>query len=102
MAARPELIQSWKQHINRCQNNGQSAAAYCRQQNLSKSAFFYWKRRLGNDSNPALNPSAFVPVKVVPSPLARVEVELACGRVVKFQGDFRPAQLAELVRALEA
>ena len=46
------LRKFWGSHINRWASSGMSQAAYCRQKNLIRHRFSYWKRKLGKKNFP--------------------------------------------------
>lgn len=41
----------WAEILDRCRASGQSQAAYCRANGLSKSSFEHWKKRLRRSSS---------------------------------------------------
>ena len=97
----------WREIIERQQASGLSAAAFCRQDGVSESSFFAWKRRLGAPTAAAA--AAFVEAKVATAavapagrPAGVVEVRLRGGRRVRLGRGFDPGLLAEVVVALEA
>ena len=63
-AASNTLAAHWQLHIEAWEDSGQSHAAYCREHDLAKSRFNYWKHKLP----PAplnLPGSSFVPARVM-------------------------------------
>ena len=67
MAASTKLATHWQPHIEAWQSSGKSQAAYCREHNLVKSRFSYWKHKLRPAEPGLLNRpgSSFVPVRVM-------------------------------------
>ena len=45
LQAKNEKHKYWKQHLNLWQGSGLSQAEYCRQNNLNKNQWGYWKKR---------------------------------------------------------
>jgi hypothetical protein len=62
--------QRWRDHMAAAQEFPGSIDSYCRAKGIQPSAFYYWKRKLGEakgkSSVPAI--SRFVPVEVVAGP----------------------------------
>ena len=55
----------WQGQMERWQQSGQSQQAYCREHNLSYFRFQYWRRKLREDEQQAVQrggPPGFVPV----------------------------------------
>lgn len=116
--------QHWRKVIDRWQASGQTVRAFCTEHRLSEPSFYSWRRTLTlRDQRPptdvAVPPSAtqdepaalpaFVPVRVVPSPVdapppsAGVGLELAIGshRVVRVPPGFDVETLRRLLTLLE-
>ncbi len=61
----PSRQASWQGHMERWQQSGQTQQSYCREHNLSYFRFQYWRRKLREDEQQALQrtrSSGFVPV----------------------------------------
>jgi hypothetical protein len=73
----PERIKFWANIIRNWQKSGLSQAAFCRQNNLTSSAFYAWHRRFRDGeveypfSNEVESESAsnFIPVQILPEKL---------------------------------
>jgi hypothetical protein len=67
----------WHQRLQRFARSGLSIAAFCKREGVSEPSFYAWRRRL-RDGSPR-----FLPVRVVPSAAAPVEVLLPSGCVLR-------------------
>jgi hypothetical protein len=88
----------WRKLISEQKRVGESVAAFCRERNLHASHFYWWKKRLREDTT-----ARFVEVQVAESPVeasggSRIEVRLQNGRSLVVERGFD----AEHVRALLA
>ena len=82
---------------------GVSVAAIARRYDLNNNLLFNWKRRFGVDL-------AFLPVEVVPEPVApsvdpavldsKIEIQLSNGHRLSISGAFDPDVVSRLVRGL--
>lgn len=59
----------WHKHFENCRESGLSQSAYCKQNNLVESQFYYWKKQLGitsiiSESAAKQQKSSFVAVQV--------------------------------------
>ena len=95
----PTRERSWRETILDWQASGLSIRAYCRQRQLTETAFHYWRRELRRrDAKSAPRPAAaFVPVAVIPAAILAVEVRCPSGHVVSL-----PHADAATLRALFA
>ena len=61
-----DLAAQWLPHIEAWEKSGQSQSAYCREHNLVKTRFTYWKLKLRptESRRRADSVSGFVPVRV--------------------------------------
>ena len=55
--------QFWQKHVDRADQLKSSIPQYCKEHNLSYSAFLYWRRKL---RSPGSRKQSFVPVQVSP------------------------------------
>jgi hypothetical protein len=112
----------------RWQSSGESVRAFCRQEGLQESAFFFWRRKLAlRNAADATSPSPlprcrtrktsppakqappaarFLPIEVVaerdPRMSVGVEIVLGSGRVVRVLPRFDRQTLANVLAVLEA
>jgi transposase len=65
MADNDDLTAQWLPHVEAWEQSGQSQSAYCREHNLVKSRFTYWKLKLRptTSRHQANSMSGFVPVR---------------------------------------
>jgi hypothetical protein len=79
----PTRERSWRETILDWQASGLSIRAYCRQRQLTETAFHYWRRELRRRDvkfGPRSVAPTFVPVSVIPA--TTVEVRCPSGHVV--------------------
>ena len=92
----------WRRLISEQMRSGKSVAAFCREQKLRASHFYWWKKRLRE------NPTArFVEVQVAESPAnlsgdSRIEVRLQNGRSLMVGRGFDPEHVRGLLAVVEA
>ena len=122
----PARRQQWQMAIQQWQSSGQSVRAFCRQEGLKESAFFFWRRELAlqDRADTALHPSTscqrktsspveptgaaacFLPVQVVagrdPRRAGDIEIVLGSGRAVRVPPQFDKQTLADVLAVLEA
>lgn len=96
----------WRGVVTRHAASGLSVRLFCRQEQLTESAFYAWRRTLAERAAVRATtdaPPAFVPAVVVNEQSAEqsVSLELRSGNVLRWPRSLPVAQLAELVRALE-
>lgn len=95
----PALEQQWRERVAGWTSSGLSVRAFCLQQGLVETSFYYWKRELrARDAAAAmivaakpparkrpvakLPPPVFMPVTVIPTATLSVEVRCPSGHVV--------------------
>jgi hypothetical protein len=103
----PRKERFWRRMLRQWQRSGLSARAFCRQQGLSESNFYAWRRTLAQRDT---EPVAFVPVQVLPElppvPSADavtcgLELLLSGGRVLRIGPAFDTSTLRRLLALLE-
>ena len=123
----PARRQQWQMAIQRWQSSGQSVRAFCQQEGLKESAFFFWRRELAvhdrADAPSPLSPpraanqktsppaestgsaACFLPVQVVaghdPQIAGGIEIVLGSGRAVRVPPRFDRQTLADVLAVLE-
>jgi transposase-like protein len=88
--AKPELRDParerfWRQALSAWRTSGLSVREFCGRRDLTETAFYFWRKELRRrDGERAARPAmpTFVPVTVVPTPTAAVEVRCPSGHVV--------------------
>jgi hypothetical protein len=93
----PKPASAWRQLIADWAGSGQSVAAFCAARDVSPASFYAWRQRLEAAAPPPA-PAGFVPVRVVPDPIA--EVVLPGGVVLRVPVSADPAAVAGLIAAL--
>jgi transposase-like protein len=108
--------QHWREVLQRQVESGLTARAFCRLEELTESAFYFWRRtirardgqapprksrRADGESPP---PPAFVPAVVASPPRGEesILIELAGGRLLRLPSSTSPATLVDLIVCLEA
>jgi hypothetical protein len=88
----------WKNHIEAWKESGFSIADYCELEELAKSTFSYWKRKLEGK----VSKSRFVEVKVPQQqPGGLIHIRLNRGRELGVAAGTDVRYVGELVKALE-
>jgi transposase-like protein len=92
----------WRRLISEQMRSGKSLAAFCREHKLCASHFYWWKKRLRE--NTAVR---FVEVQVAESPAnvagdSRIEVRLQNGRSLMVGRGFDPEHVRGLLAVVEA
>src|SRR5512144_751992 len=97
-----EVRAFWRHHLEQWQHSGLTQIAYCRQQDVSRDRFSYWKKRLlpaqAREAAAGDEPG-FLRLQVA-SVGARVAVVLHERLRVEVQPGFDPATLRAVVQAL--
>jgi hypothetical protein len=92
----------WRRLISEQMRSEKSVAAFCRDRKLRASHFYWWKKRLRENTT-----ARFVEVQVVESPAnlpddSRIEVRLQNGRSLMVGRGFDPEHVRGLLAAVEA
>jgi transposase len=107
----------WRDVIYRWQHSKQSVRAFCFEKGLSESSFHLWRRIISQrdqeaaGTRPAVETGeadlpAFVPLRVIPEPVAAsvvaaLEVVVGPGRLIRVPPGFDPATLRNVLAVLE-
>jgi hypothetical protein len=92
----------WRRLISEQMRSRKSVAAFCRERKLHASHFYWWKKRLREDTT-----ARFVEVQVAESPASvvgdsRIEVRLQNGRSLMVGREFDPEHVRGLLAVVEA
>jgi hypothetical protein len=92
----------WRRLISEQMRSGESVAAFCREQKLRASHFYWWKKRLRENTA-----ARFVEVQVAEFPTdvvgdSRIEVRLQNGRSLMVGRGFDAEHLRGLLAVVEA
>ena len=90
--------QLWQNHLNSCKASALGPIAYCRKHNLKRATFYYWKKRLNNESSPI----SFVPIKINLQPIQKESLVLILNNRYRVEvgADFKADTLKKLVQTL--
>ena len=80
-----DLTGQWLPHIEAWEKSGQSQSAYCREHNLVKSRFTYWKLKLRPTAScrQTDSVSGFVPVRVQGNAISGLTLRLPNGITIE-------------------
>ena len=92
----------WRRLISEQMRSGKSVAAFCRERKLRASHFYWWKKRLRENTA-----ARFVEVQVAESPAifagdSRIEVRLQNGRSLMVGREFDAEHVRGLLAVVEA
>jgi hypothetical protein len=92
----------WRRLISEQMRSGKSVAAFCRERKLRASHFYWWKKRLRENTA-----ARFVEVRVAESPAnvpgdSRIEVRLQNGRSLMVGRGVDPEHVRGLLAVVEA
>lgn len=98
LATRQIRIAEWASIIKACKSSGLKVDEYCRQNNISRDAYYYWLRKV---KEAALLQSGFVeiPLEKQPSEPFRIQMIVKAGNTELCINDSTPSEL--LSRVLE-
>ena len=87
----------WKKHLKDWSASGRSQVDYCRENNLSRHQFQYWKKRLNSQASPAFFELRVTPEnEKQPAPLRLMVGDCQ----VAVERDFDPVALQQLIGVL--
>lgn len=97
----------WREILQRQATSNLSARAFCRQEGLTETTFYSWRRTIAardGECAPAEQSQPFVPLVVTSTPEREptIAIELAGGRVLRLPTSTSTEQLAELIHALDS
>ena len=94
----------WRKVLKQFSASGLSVREYCKRQQLTESAFYAWRRTIGERDDSRTSGPAFVPAVVTKEAVQEpsIAIELASGCVLRFSGADATEQLANLVMALQS
>lgn len=100
----PELSKFWKEHIDAWSNSGLSQIDYCRQNNLSRTRFTYWKLKFEKQNLPPtfieIHPKTVqkaLPIKSISS----ITIRSTSGFSVDVPQDFSSQSLKQILSVLK-
>ena len=91
--SRSAIRQAWIERLDRFATSGLAVIAFCRSENVSCHAFYYWKHKVAAESTPAnavpagrQDATRLLPVRLL-GQASPVEVVLPCGTVLRLAPD---------------
>lgn len=111
MARDLALEKCWRDRIKECRQSGLSVKAWCQQNGLKSSAYYYWVKRFKvSEQQEATDNNTFAEVILLPQsqsnsqnalPL-KAELSLSFGNYsISIPNGFDPETLAEIVKVLQ-
>ena len=94
----------WRKVLKRFAAGGLSVREFCKREQLTESAFYAWRRTIGERDEARTSEPAFVPAVVTKEAASEssIAIELSGGCVLRFSGAQATAQLADLIVALQS
>jgi hypothetical protein len=94
----------WHDALRRFSASGLSVRVFCKRERLTESAFYAWRRTIGERSGAGNAGPAFVPAVMTAQPRSEslIAIELVGGCVLRLSGPAATEQLADLVVALQS
>ncbi len=94
----------WRKVLERFSASGLSVRTFCQREQLTESAFYAWRRTIGERDSASHSGPAFVPAVVTKESTddTSLAVELASGCVLRCSGPTAIEQLADLIVALQS
>jgi hypothetical protein len=94
----------WRKVLTQFSASGLSVREFCKRDQLTESAFYAWRRTIGERDESRTSGPAFVPAVVTKEAAqeSSFAIELAGGCVLRFSGAHATEQLADLVIALQS
>ncbi len=83
-----------RQHIEACKASNMYVEQYCKEQNLNPGTYYYWRKKLADDSE--INKESFIQLQPVPQSSC-VEIVLTNGVKIYFDNLVSAAYLKQLV-----
>ena len=101
--SRAERKKYWKNQIAAWRKSGESQVAFCRENELSRWAFLYWKRKLLDNSSGV--GAAFVqvpnPLEMKPEQRGTISIEIKSRYRIEVEEGFQVAALNRILDVLE-
>lgn len=95
-----EKIDHWREVLKQQALSGLSAAAFCREHNVSKDRFYWWKRRFRREET-LIKESGFL--QLVPLPnhqQSGIRIRLSNNVSIEVERGFDPATLREVIQTV--
>ena len=104
-----ERAEYWRKHIERWEESGQRQIDYCREHNLSRHRFTYWKckKDKNNHNNKDESRVRFIPVVTKPATIRAIQINTEPLKVqigdryrIEVGEGFSPETLTQLIKTL--
>jgi hypothetical protein len=94
----------WRKVLKRFSASGFSVREFCQRERLTESAFYAWRRTIGERDGKSISGPAFLPAVVTRESTddTSIALELASGCVLRISGAMATEQLADLIVALQS
>lgn len=94
----------WRKVLKQFSASSLSVREFCKREQLTESAFYAWRRTIGERDEARTSGPAFVPAVMTKEATQEpsIALELAGGCVLRFSGSMATEQLADLVVALQS
>jgi hypothetical protein len=94
--------QFWQMAIEACEESGLSAAAFCRKEGLSKTAYYYWRRKLvgGVSKSRRKTPPDFLELVMPSTHTLGIELVLSSGNTLRINPGADNKMLSQVLSAL--
>ncbi|MCP4297240.1 MAG: hypothetical protein GY786_16690 [Proteobacteria bacterium] len=96
----------WALHIKKCEKSGLSQIGYCKQHNLNKHTFGYWKTKINLENR--IKPKSLLPVLITPdinhadtTSHSGISLRVQEQFILGFENQFNPDTLSRLIDLLE-
>jgi len=96
-----ELPAYWRSLVDKQAESGLSVGVFCREHNLSRDRFYYWRRRFRNQQANGIYAGGFV--QLVPyqkKSSAGVRIRLSDGLCIELEKGFDPVTLRGAIQVL--
>ncbi|KHT61911.1 hypothetical protein RJ45_20490 [Photobacterium gaetbulicola] len=90
-------MQLWQERLKQQKNSGMTIAAWCEQNQITQSQFYYWQKKLTVSSHEP--DSVIVPLSMPSFPMALV-IETPCGYRISVNDASAMALMPQLIRCL--
>ncbi len=94
----------WRKILKRFSASSMSVREFCQQEQLTESAFYAWRRTIGERDGKSIAGPAFVPAVMSKGSTCDtlIALELSSGCVLRISGAMPTEQLADLIVALQS
>jgi hypothetical protein len=92
----------WQSLLETQAESGLTGAAFCREHQINRSRFYYWRCRFKNNTSIEGIPGGFVELVPYPKkPSAGVHIHIGDGLHIEVERDFDPVTLRVAIQAVQ-